>query len=171
MKKVAVFGKSGGGKSVFSKKLSESTGITHFPLDLIEYIDGGDKVPEDKFLEKYNEILLKESWIIDGFGTMDTFRERLNHADTLIYIDLPAWLHYGYVTKRFLLSLLVKPQGWPDRSPMIKSTYNCYIHLYRDAPKFWNANFLTKINNMSQTKNVIHLKSKKEIRHYIESCT
>ena len=171
MKKVAVFGKSGGGKSVFSKQLSDSTGIPLFPLDLIEYVDGGDKVPENKFLEKYNEILLKESWIIDGFGTLDTFMDRLNHADTLIYIDLPTWLHYWYVSKRFLLSIFVKPVGWPDRSPMIKSTYNCYIHLYRDAPKFWNANFLNHINNMSQTKNIIHLKSKKEISQFIESCT
>ena len=171
MKKIAVFGKSGGGKSVFSKRLSESTGVPLFPLDLIEYIDGGDRVPENEFLEKYNEILRKESWIIDGFGTMDTFIERLNHADTLIYIDLPVRLHYWHVTKRFLISLFVKPEGWPKRSPMIKSTYNCYIHLYRDAPKFWNSNFLSRINNMSHDKNVIHIKSRHEFSQFIESCT
>lgn len=171
MKKVAVFGKSGGGKSVFSKRLSKTTGIPLYPLDLIEYIDGGDKVPEDKFLEKYNDIVNMESWIIDGFGTMDTFMERLNHADTLIYIDLPLRLHYWQVTKRFLLSLFVKPEGWPNRSPMIKSTYNCYIHLYRDAPKFWNSKFLNHINELSPEKNVVHIKSKRELTWFIENCT
>jgi len=85
MKKIAVFGKSGGGKSVFSKKLSLATDIPLFPLDLIEYSKGGEKVSKDEYLQKYHDILNTEFWIIEGFGTMETFIKRLQEADTLTY--------------------------------------------------------------------------------------
>ena len=171
MKKIAVFGKSGGGKSTFSKELSSVTGIPLLPLDLIEYLDGGEKVPEEQYRQKYNDVLNADSWIIEGFGTMETFTERLKIADTLIYINLPTWVHYWWVTKRFLLSPFVRPEGWPDNSPMIHSTYNCYVHLFRVAPKFWNANFLVQLESMSQEKNVYHLSSTNELSKFIEGLT
>ncbi|CAB5496163.1 hypothetical protein THERMOT_464 [Bathymodiolus thermophilus thioautotrophic gill symbiont] len=168
MKKIAVFGKSGGGKSVFSKKLSLATGIPLFPLDLIEYSKGGEKVSKDEYLQKYHDILNTEFWIIEGFGTMETFIKRLQEADTLIYINLPMRIHYWRVTKRLLLSPFTKPEGWPDKSPMIRSTYNCYVHLFGVAPKFWNANFLKRLESMSQEKTVHHLSSTKELNKFIE---
>ena len=168
MKKIAVFGKSGGGKSTFSKELSSLTGIPLLSLDLIEYLDGGEKVPEEQYLQKYNDVLNADSWIIEGFGTMETFQERLKAADTLIYIDLPMWVHYWRVTKRFLLSPFVKSVGWPDKSPMLRSTYNCYVHLYKVAPKFWNAKFSLRLESMSQEKKVYHLSSTKEFRKFLD---
>ena len=168
MKKVAVFGKSGGGKSTFSKELSSLTGIPLLPLDLIEYLEGGEKVSEEQYLQKYNDVLKADSWIIEGFGTMETFQERLKAADTLIYIDLPMWVHYWRVTKRFLLSPFVKPVGWPDKSPMLRSTYNCYIHLYKVAPKFWNSKFLRRLEGMSKEKNVVHLSSTKALDQFLD---
>ena len=36
MKRIAVFGKPGGGKSTLSKKISAATGLELYPLDLIE---------------------------------------------------------------------------------------------------------------------------------------
>ncbi len=168
MKKVAVFGKSGGGKSIFSKKLSLATGIPLFPLDLIEYLEGGEKVSESEYLQRYNDILSTESWIIEGFGTMETFKKRLQEADTLIYINLPSRVHYWRVAKRFFLSPFIKPEGWPEKSPMIRSTYNCYVHLFSVAPKFWNAKFLKQLEGMSQEKTVHHLSSVKELNGFIK---
>ena len=41
MKKIAVFGKPGGGKSTLSKELAAATGIELYPLDLIEFQKNG----------------------------------------------------------------------------------------------------------------------------------
>jgi len=166
--KIAVFGKSGGGKSTFSKKLSLITNIPLLPLDKIEYLDGGEKASEEQYLLKYNDVLNKESWIIEGFGTIDTFRERLKIADTLIYIDLPMRVHYWRVMKRFIMSPFVKPEGWPDNSPMIRSTYNSYLHLFKVAPKFWNSSFLERLENMQEEKKIYYLTSTKEFDKCIE---
>jgi adenylate kinase family enzyme len=49
MKKVAVFGNAGGGKSTLSKRLSQLTGLPLYVLDKIQYRSNGtevsDKVP------------------------------------------------------------------------------------------------------------------------------
>ena len=102
MKKVAVFGNAGGGKSTLSKRLAERTGLPLIALDLIQYKPGGDKVSDQEHKTAHDEILQQDCWIIDGFGSLDTVWERLEVADTLVYIDLPVVQHYFWVTKRFI---------------------------------------------------------------------
>ena len=41
MKRVAVFGNAGGGKSTLAKRLSEMTKLPLHPIDLIQYRPGG----------------------------------------------------------------------------------------------------------------------------------
>ena len=48
MKKVAVFGNTGGGKSTLAKRLAGLTGLPLYPPDLIQYRVGGGKVPDEE---------------------------------------------------------------------------------------------------------------------------
>ena len=93
MKKVAVFGKPGGGKSTLSKTLAEVTGLPLFQLDSIEYSEGGIRVAEEVYIQRHREILDNDNWIVDGLGSIASFRERIAAADTLVFIDLPLILH------------------------------------------------------------------------------
>jgi BON domain len=52
--------------------------------------------------------------------------ERVASADTLVYIDLPLITHFLWVTKRLLKGPFVRPEGWPERIPMLSSTINSY---------------------------------------------
>ncbi|MEG4813767.1 hypothetical protein [Microcoleus sp. K5-D4] len=47
MKKVAVFGNPGGGKSTLSKRLSDITGLPLYVLDKIKYRSGGVEVSQE----------------------------------------------------------------------------------------------------------------------------
>ena len=68
MKKVAVFGNAGGGKSTLAESLAELTHIPLYPLDMIQYRGGGGEVPHDEYLKAHAELLQRDAWIIDGFG-------------------------------------------------------------------------------------------------------
>jgi len=94
MRKVAVFGNAGGGKSTLSKRLAEMTGLPLVALDLLQYKPGGGKVPHEEYKAAHNEILQQDRWIVDGYGSLDTIWERLEVADTLVYLDMPVLLHY-----------------------------------------------------------------------------
>ena len=58
MKKIAVFGNTGGGKSTLAKRLAELTHIPLYPLDTIQYRAGGGKVPDDEYVKAHGVLWL-----------------------------------------------------------------------------------------------------------------
>lgn len=56
MKRVAVFGNTGGGKSTLAKRLAGLTRLPLYPLDLIQYRAGGDPVPDEEYLKAHAEL-------------------------------------------------------------------------------------------------------------------
>ena len=105
MRKVAVFGNAGGGKSTLARQLAEVTQLPLYPLDTIKYKPGGVEVPHAEYLKAHKELLSRDAWIIDGFGCVASAWERLSAADTLIYIDLPLFAHHRWVIFDLYLTL------------------------------------------------------------------
>ncbi len=56
MKKVAVFGNTGGGKSTLSRKLSEMTNLPLYVLDKIQYKPGGVQVPYEEYIAEVRSL-------------------------------------------------------------------------------------------------------------------
>ncbi len=112
MKRIAVFGNAGGGKSTLSKRLAEMTGLPLVALDLIKYKPGGGEVPHAEYKAAHDRLLQQDHWIVDGFGSLDTLWERLDAADTLVYMDMPLLRHYWWVTKRFIISTFATIHLW-----------------------------------------------------------
>ncbi|MGF1748622.1 adenylate kinase [Vibrio cionasavignyae] len=166
MKKVAVFGKPGSGKSTVSKALAQMSGLPLHQLDSMVYKPTGEFVEREKFDSVHNDILWSESWLIDGLGPIRSFNERIAVADTLVYIDLPYSVSYWFVTKRFLKGLFVKPEGWPEGSSVLKGTLNSYKML-KLSPKFWNDEFTSKLVEYSSSKKVYIIKTVSELNDFV----
>ena len=166
MKKVAVFGKPGGGKSTLSKELAAATGIELYPLDLIEYQKNGERVPRPEYSKAHEKLINSENWIIDGLGSLDSFWRRIDAADTIVYIDLPYWVHYWWITKRLIKSVIVKPKGWPDGSSVLKGTLASWKYL-RLSPKFWTPELFRKLQESSTNKSLYRIKLKSELNSFV----
>ncbi|HXY98360.1 MAG TPA: hypothetical protein VEI03_00075 [Stellaceae bacterium] len=168
MKKVAVFGNTGGGKSTLAKRLADLTRLPLYPLDLIQYRVGGGKVPDQEYLKAHADLLRQDEWIIDGYGSVASAWERFTVADTLVYIDLPLFTHYWWVTKRLIESLFINPEGWPQRSPLWRSTMNSYKVAWlchrRLTPKYRQL-----VAEVAPSKRVYHLKSPAEIKAFLDA--
>ncbi|WP_292953207.1 MULTISPECIES: hypothetical protein [unclassified Neptuniibacter] len=106
------------------------------------------------------------NWIVDGFGPIDSFHQRLEAADTLVYVDLPYITSYWFVTKRLLKGLFVKPEGWPEGSSVLKGTFESYKVL-RLCPKFWNDDFTARLEAMSDKKSLYIVKSVSELNNFV----
>jgi len=165
LNKVVVFGKPGGGKSTLSRKLSAETGIKLCALDLIEFRKDGERVSREEYSKKHAELLDTDNWIIDGLGTLESFWLRLAAADTLIYVDLPYYVHYWWVTKRLLKSIFVKPEGWPEGSSVLKGTLASWKYL-RLSPRFWTPELFEEIQFRCKGKNIYRITSVKEINNF-----
>ncbi|MGQ8367202.1 adenylate kinase [Glaciecola sp. 1036] len=166
MQKVAVFGKPGSGKSTLSKALASASDLPLYPLDSIIYKPNGELVAREEFDTIHTDILNSDSWIIDGFGPISAFYQRLDAADTLIYIDLPYWMSYWFVTKRLLKGIIVKPEGWPEGSSAFNGTMQSYKTL-KLCPKFWNQDFLDKLLKYSERKEVLIITTLSKLNQFI----
>ena len=86
MKKVIVIGCPGSGKSTFSRVLSEKTSLALYHLDMMYWNSDKTTVEKSVFLDRLNEVLQKDEWIIDG-NYASTMALRLSFCDTVIFLD------------------------------------------------------------------------------------
>lgn len=170
MKRVAVFGNAGGGKSTLARRLAGITGLPVHSLDTIRYRPGGGEVPYEEYRRIHSELLRGEEWIIDGFGCVPSAWERFSIADTLIYVDLSLFTHYLWVTKRFVKGLAVAPEGWPENSPMWSGTLNSYRVLRRCHEKL-TPRYRQLVAEQVDCKRVHHLKSASGIAAFLDAVT
>ena len=99
MKRIAIIGSGGAGKSTFARELGEILNITPTHLDVHYWRPGWQETPRDAWREIQKELLEGERWIMDGNygGTMDL---RLEAADTIIFLDMPRLLCVWRVLKQ-----------------------------------------------------------------------
>ena len=160
--KVAVFGKPGGGKSTLAVQIATTASLPLQQLDLLQYEKGGAKVQDEEFLQRLTEALARERWVVDGFGTPQSFEAILRAADVLVYVERSTLTHYWWVTKRFLKSPFVQPLGWPEGSPMLKSTLSSYRFL-RLSDRLWNTSFKAKLLALRPGKRVYVVRRQSDV--------
>jgi adenylate kinase family enzyme len=168
MKRVAIFGNAGGGKSTLARELAAITGLPLAVVDELQYRAGGVEVPHEEYLRAHAVLLANDEWIIDGFGGIKLLWERLDAADTLVHVDLPLATHALWVTKRLIHGLFAAPQGWPEGSPVIRSSISSYRVLWpchtRLTPKY-----RSYISEEAHRKLVFHLRSRGDLMQFLEA--
>jgi len=168
MKRVTIFGKPGGGKTTLAKKLSHIYGLNHYPLDLIEYRGNSERVTREEFMRVHKDLMSNESWVVDGLGVLQAFWERIESADTVIYIDLPYRVHYWWVIKRYIKGLFVRPEGWPEGSSIFKGTIASWKYLGLSR-SFWTPELLDKIKGKTEGKKFVHITNAQKLNDSIKN--
>ena len=88
MRRIIVIGSPGSGKSTFSRKLRDQTGLPLFYLDMIYHKPDRTTVSRDEFDKKLSQILEAEQWIIDG-NYQRTLPQRFEKCTEVFLFDLP----------------------------------------------------------------------------------
>lgn len=91
MKRVAILGRGGAGKSALAQRLSYALDLPVIELDSIFWQP--DLRPTADWPEIERKLIERDRWIIDGdLGPYDTGLERrLSAADTIVVLDFPLW--------------------------------------------------------------------------------
>ena len=88
MKRVMVIGCPGAGKSTFSRKLQEKTGLPLYYLVMFWHRPDRTNVSREEFVERLGEITRRDQWILDG-NYLRTMKVRLEASDTVFLLDYP----------------------------------------------------------------------------------
>lgn len=101
MRRVMIMGPPGSGKSTLARKLGARLGLPVIHLDQIFWRPGWIESPADAFRAEIDRIAARPAWIIEGNYTV-TADSRLARADTLVYLDVPAWLSLTRILRRIV---------------------------------------------------------------------
>ena len=162
MKKIYIIGPIGGGKTTFSRKLSEKYNIKCYELDKVSWDDenGHIKRTSDEILEIFDTIINNKSWIIEDVGR-DIFKKGRDKADIIYYIKITKFKSYYRVAKRLIRQKLGIEEyncppsfkEWKYLVSAIKKYYDKEhellesLKLYQDKLVFVNSKMINKILN------------------------
>ncbi len=88
LQKIVVIGSPGAGKSTFSRKLRDITGLPLYYLDSIWHKSDKTNISIEEFDKELKNILSTDRWIIDG-NYQRTLGVRLEQCDTVFLLDYP----------------------------------------------------------------------------------
>lgn len=127
--RIAIIGGSGSGKSTLTKILSKELDIPAVHLDAINYkadwVEINKKERDEKILSKANE----EKWIIDG-NYNKTLKNRLDKADTIIWLDYSTFTHLKGITKRAIKMYKKDREEIPGCKERINLEFIKYVVTY-----------------------------------------
>jgi adenylate kinase family enzyme len=118
MKRVAIIGCGGSGKTALATQLGAKLGLPVHHLDRLFWRAGWQETPKDEWAALQRDLCARPAWIMDGnYG--GTMALRLEAADTVIFLDYPTatclwgamcrWLRYRGRTRPEM------PDGCPER--------------------------------------------------------
>jgi hypothetical protein len=99
VQRIAVVGCGGSGKSHVSRKLGAQLGLPVTHLDPVYYDREWRPLAADEFAATQASLVAEPSWIIDG-NYASTLSIRLAAADTVVFLDLPAWACLWGIVRR-----------------------------------------------------------------------
>ena len=85
MRRVAVFGNAGGGKSTLARRLAAATQLPLHVIDEMQFRAGRVAVPQEEYPQNHAEMLSRAEWIIDGFGGASS--KRVHHLRSRAEIE------------------------------------------------------------------------------------
>ena len=168
MTRIAVIGNAGGGKSTICRELSRTLDIPLYPIDRIQWKPGWVRAPYEEIKQQHDEILTNDRWIIDGWGPFDIIEERFAAADTIIFVDLPLYVHYWWSIKRQIACLFRPRADVPEGCPMLPMTWPL-------LKMIWNIHYDTRprllesINAHRGHKRIFHLRSPRELHQFMRT--
>ncbi|MBV2169807.1 MAG: hypothetical protein KUL82_13970 [Bdellovibrio sp.] len=133
VKRIAVVGNAGGGKTTLSRRLAEIHCLPLTHVDAIQFVAGMKIRPHAESIAILNQVQNQDSWIVDGYGPLDIIEKRFLLADHIVFIDFPLWRHYWWCTKRQIKNLWSRrqelPEGCEERN--LSHTLKLYKTLWR----------------------------------------
>jgi adenylate kinase family enzyme len=112
VRRVAVIGSGGAGKSVFARDLAARLGIPVVHLDPLFWRPGWIETPHDEWRAKQQELVAAETWVIEG-NHAPTLDVRLRAADTVVMLDRTRAVCMWRVMRR---RLTYRRRDRPDRA-------------------------------------------------------
>ncbi|MEC8580503.1 MAG: AAA family ATPase [Pseudomonadota bacterium] len=165
MQRVMIIGGPGSGKSTLALALGKKLGLPVTHIDRFQFTAGWLEVDPAKRDAHVCDVIASDSWIIDG-NYSSTLKDRMDRADTLIWLDVPLWQRLWRVARRTWIyygqNRPELPEGCPERfSP-------AFIHYIVTSSKRQREKAADRYATMSRRAQAFHLRSSRDVKTFLE---
>lgn len=164
MKRVALVGSGGAGKSTLARELASITGLPLYHLDELHWRPGWVETPNEEFRPLQTELVAKDEWIIDG-NYYNSYDIRFARADTVIYLALPRRICLSRVLRRVVRNWHhdVQARGCPEHFD-----WSFLQWLWR-FPRNVRPGLDEALARHAGSFELIKLTTPRQVRHYVAS--
>lgn len=166
MKKILVIGSSGAGKSTFSRRLGEATGLPVIHLDVLHWKPNWTEPDKAEWQKTVEAATKGDEWIMDGnFG--GTMEIRMRACDTIIFLDLPRELCVYRILKRIVT---YRRGTRPDMASGCDEKFDWeFIKWVWNFPRDSRPKIEKLLAKYGAAKTLFHLKSRKDVENFLHA--
>ncbi|MCF6326689.1 MAG: adenylate kinase [Devosiaceae bacterium] len=88
MKRIAILGSPGSGKSRLAMRLAQVSKLALIHLDQEFWLPGWKEPSKEVWSKKHSDLIAKPSWILDG-GFLRTGEDRIQRCDLVVLFNIP----------------------------------------------------------------------------------
>lgn len=131
MRRIAVIGTTGSGKTTLAHLISERLGIPHVELDALNWEPGWTEAPIAAFRERVAGALSGEAWVVDG--NYSKVRDIVwSRAEALVWLDYPLPLILWRLVGRTFRRVAAQEELWGGNQESLRTAL-----LSRDSLLIW----------------------------------
>lgn len=163
MKRTAIVGNAGGGKSTLARQMAANLGVRHTEIDRLLWQEGWVQTSPEVYERQHADVIAEDNWVIDGLGRLDSIPQRLSRATNIVLIDMPLWMHFWLAAERQIAwagGLLEHSPGGLTKMPPTEALFRAIW----DVEQSWMPRIRTLCAEVEQQgKVVVRLASVEEI--------
>jgi len=124
VRRVAVIASaSGNGKTTLGRQLAVRLAVPFYELDAFVHGPNWTEISDDDLRELLEPIVVGDGWVIDGVYQRKIGNLVLEHADTVVWLDLPIRIWLPRLVRRTHRRIRGREQLWNDNRESLRTAY------------------------------------------------
>lgn len=168
IKRIAIIGNAGSGKSILAQKLHQILNFPVYHLDKYFWKPNWTRPDPDEYKIIHDKLCDQDVWIIDGMN-LRVLEYRIQKADIIIFLDIPRYICFWRIFKRTITYYGKEtPNSAPHCQERINGEFIKFLKWVWDFKRKYVPRIMALLNSYTTTKEIYILKSQKEIDQFIE---